>query len=414
MKQAAGLAFVLAAVVLASAAYGQGRPAASGARVDPRIVAANTQFGFKLFQRFVHESGGRNVVMSPASVSLALSMTYNGAGGSTKIAMANALGYTNVSADELNAGNRALMQNLTQPGPGVEISIANSLWGRRGVQFKPEFLSRNREFYQAEIQALNFNSPEAANKINSWVSSQTHGKIKTIVDQIDPLAVLFLVNAVYFNGKWTVPFDKKLTKDRNFAVTDDKVIPVPMMYRRGDFEYLQGNGFQLIKLNYGDVGRLGMYVVLPAKNSSLGELYKQLSPADWNQWIAQAKSRTTDVELWLPRFKADYNVQAKGALSALGMRVAFDPMRADFTAMAPIPPSPNVYIGEVVHKAVVEVDEQGTVAAAATSVGMRTTAMPGPRPQPVQMVVDHPFFFAIRDDATGEVLFLGSITNPGS
>lgn len=403
---------VAAIVALVSASLAQGQPAKVAAKVDPRVVAANTEFGFKLFKQFVRGSGGKNVVMSPASVSLALSMTFNGAAGSTKNAMGKALGYSNVSLDEINAGNKALMQNLMQPGPGVEVSIANSLWGRRGVQFKPEFLKRNKEFYQAEVAALNFSSPTAKDKINTWVSDKTHGKIKSIIDSIDPLSILFLVNAVYFNGKWTVPFDKALTKDHEFTLADGKAIKVPMMFRHGDFEYTQGDGFQLIKLNYGAAGRIGMYVLLPGKGSNLGELYKQLTRANWDQWIGQAKGRSTDVNLWLPKFKADYRVQAKDALSAMGMGVAFDAIRADFTAMCPIPPSPNVFIGEVVHKAVVEVDEQGTVAAAATAVGMRATAMPGPRPQPVSMVVDHPFFFAIRDDVTREILFLGSITDP--
>lgn len=400
-----GLASLMAVVV-------SGQVSAAAAKVDTRVVAANTQFGFNIFKQFVRTSGGKNVVMSPASLSLALSMTYNGASGMTSIAMAKALRFTDVTLDDINSGNRALMQNLMQPGPGVEITIANSLWGRRGVQFKPDFLNRNKEFYQAEIAALNFNSPEAKDKINSWVSDKTRGKIETIVDRIDPLSVLFLVNAVYFNGKWTVPFDAKQTKDRDFTLSDGKLIKVPMMHRRGDFEYLKGNGFQLIKLNYGDNPRLGMYVALPAKESNLGDFYQQLTAMSWGDWIRQARGRTTDVELSLPRFKADYKVEAKGALSMLGMKVAFDPLRADFSAMAPIPPSPNVFIGEVLHKAIVEVDERGTVAAAATSVGMKTMAMPGPQPQHVRMVVDRPFFFAISDDVTGEVLFLGSITDP--
>lgn len=401
------LSVILALV--SSVAFAQGQGAKP---VDPRVVAAHTQFGFNLFKQFVRTSGGKNVVMSPSSVAVALSMTYNGAGGTTKTAMARTLGYTSISLDEVNAGNRALMQSLAQPGPGVEISIANSLWGRAGVQFKPEFLNRNREFYQAEIAALQFNSPDAVDRINSWVSDKTRGKITRIIDRIDPQSVLYLVNAVYFNGKWTVPFDPKLTKPHDFTLGSGKVTKVPMMFREGDFECYKGQTFQLIKLNYGDNARLGMYVLLPAKESSPGELYKQLTPANWNEWIRQAKGRTTEVELRMPKFKAEYRTEAKGALSTLGMSVAFDPLRADFTAMAPIPPTPNVFIGEVVHKAVVEVDEQGTVAAAATSVGMRATAMPGP--QVVKMVVDRPFMFAIRDDVTGTVLFLGAITEPKS
>lgn len=401
------LVVLLFAVALV--AYAQGKPTS---QVDPRIAAANTDFGFRLFKQLVKESGGKNVAMSPASFSLALSMTYNGASGSTATAMTKTLGYSNVTLDQINAGNKVLMQNLANPGEGIVISVANSLWARKGVQFKPGFIKRNRDFYQAEVAALSFASPSAKTRINSWVSDKTHGKITSIVDRIDPSNILFLVNAIYFNGTWTMPFDKQATEDHDFTLADGKVITVPMMFHHGHYEYLQGDGFQFIKLDYGKTRRMSMYVVLPAKSSSLAALYKQLTPGNWSQWIKRSGGRSSVVELSLPRFKMKYETEAKKSLSALGMAVAFDPLKANFTAMCPIPPTPNVFIGNVKHKAVVEVDEVGTVAAAATSVGMVGTAMPGPQPPPIVMVVDHPFFFAIRDNMTQEILFLGSVADP--
>ncbi len=321
--------------------------------------------------------------------------------------MAKALDYTGLSLDGVNAGNKALLASLAMPGEGIELSVANSLWARKDVEFKPDFLQRNKEFFGAEINTLS-----TAERINAWVSKNTHGKIDKIVSQVDPSHILFLVNAVYFNGLWSAPFDEKLTKDGEFTTAGGVVVKAPMMHRTGRYEYIEGNGFQLINLAYGK-GRISMYVVLPAKGTDLASFMENVTPEAAADWIKRVHGHDSEVELALPKFKLEYkaDVEAKKALTALGMGVAFDPDKADFKAMCKIPPTPNVYIGEVVHKTYIDVNEKGTEAAAATSVGMRATAMPGPR-QIARMIVDHPFLLAIRDNETGEMLFVGAIANP--
>jgi len=391
--------------LLSMAAYG----APSAERIDPKVVDANTTFGFAMLKQLFGEGGGKaNVVISPASLSLALSMTYNGSSGATRDAMAKTLGYIGLSLDRVNAGNKALLVSLAKPGEGIELSVANSLWARDDVAFKPDFLQRNREFFGAQINTLT-----TADKINAWVSKNTHGKIDRIVSRIDPSHILFLVNAVYFNGLWSAPFDAKLTRDGEFTTAAGAAVKVPMMHNTARYEYLDGDGFQLINLAYGK-GRVSMYVLLPAKGTNLKSFLSKVTPAAWNAWIKQIQGRTSEVELVLPRFKLEYKAEAeaKRALTALGMGVAFDPDKADFKAMCTIPPTPNVYIGEVVHKTYIDVNEKGTEAAAATSVGMRATAVgPGMTPR---MIVDHPFLLAIRDNETGEMLFVGAIVQPAT
>ncbi len=380
-------------------------------RDDARIANANTSFGFGLFSRLVDESGAkRSVVISPASVSLALSMTYNGALGSTSDAMAKTLGYTGLSLEQVNTSNKTLMQNLQKPGEGIDISIANSLWARKEVKFKPDFLQRNNSYYQAKVTTLDFDSPAAADAINGWVKQKTRGKIDKIIKQTSRDAILYLVNAVYFKGLWSSPFDEKLTKDGKFELIGGKKKIVSMMHRVGEYEYLEKDNFQLINLGYGK-GRISMYVILPKKGTSPSAFYKELTPDSWAGYMRQIRTRPVEVNLALPKFKLEYEVTANKALSAMGMAVAFSPGRANFKGMCKIPPTPNVYIGEVLHKTFIEVNEKGTEAAAVTSVGMRATAMPLPR-KIVDMTVDRPFFFAIRDNFTGEMLFMGSVVEP--
>jgi len=380
---------------------------------DQQVVAANNAFGFAMFRQLVGAKAGEaDVVISPASLSLALSMTYNGAAGSTKEAMAGALGYTGLSLDQVNVGNKALVQDLQKPGDGIELSIANSLWARKGVEFKQDFLQRNNDSYQAKITTLDFASPGAADTINGWVKEQTKGKIDSIIGGVSPQDILYLVNAIYFKGLWSAPFDEKATIAGKFELGQGRNTLVPMMHRTGDYEYLEGKDFQLINLSYGK-GRISMYVLLPGKGISLDTFYADLTQENWDGWMKQIHDRMTEVNFAMPKLKLEYKIDAEveRALTNLGMGVAFDAKKADFKAMCKIPPTPNVYIGEVVHKTFVEVNEKGTEAAAATSVGMRATAAPLPR-KTVKMTVNRPFFFAIRDNETGEMLFMASIATP--
>jgi serpin B len=374
--------------------------------VDSRLVSANTKFGFKLFAEVAKEDAGKNVFISPASVGLALAMTYNGAVGETKQGMERALEIQGMNHLELNQAYAQLKVALESADPKVQLSIANSLWGKKGPPFNPDFIQRNKQYYGAEVAALDFSDPSAPSTINAWVSDKTRGKIDKIIDKIDADDILFLINAIYFKGTWAVEFDKAKTREEQFTTLAGKEKRHPMMHQSGKYFYFEGNGFQAVTLPYGG-GQVSMYLFLPAKDSSLVEFQKNLSAANWDSWMREFA--VTDGEIAVPRFKLEYEITLNDALKALGMGIAFDANRADLSGI--IKTSENVFISEVKHKTLAEVNEEGTEAAAATSVGVFTTSAGQPR-KPFRMIVDHPFFCAIRDNKTGTLLFMGSITDP--
>ncbi|MEQ9238807.1 serpin family protein [Coleofasciculus sp. E2-BRE-01] len=371
--------------------------------VNTQIVEANTKFGFKLFSEILQENSNNNVFISPTSIAIALAMTYNGASGETQAAMANALELQGMSLSEVNQANEALKTTLENADSDIQLSIANSLWARQGVSFKPDFRQRNQEFYEAQITDLDFANPEAKRVINNWVKENTNGKIPQIISEIQPNDILFLINAIYFKGNWMEQFDKEQTVERPFYLVDGTQKEHPMMSQSGEYQYYEDDTVQAISLPYGK-GRLSFYVFLPRENISLDTFEQQLTPEKWQQWMNRFGKR--DGSIVLPRFKLEYEIQLNEALKALGMDVAFDD-RADFSNMT----EEDVLINQVKHKTFVEVNEEGTEAAAATSIGMVLTSAAIPQ-TPFEMVVDRPFFCAIRDNQTGTILFMGSIREP--
>ena len=381
-----------------------GKPVDSAARdVAPSYVG----FGFDLYRTILADKGGMNNFISPASIGFALAMTYNGAGGATAQAMASVLGFTGMSLGQVNGADSALIAKTNEEIKGVELSVANSLWAQRGINFKKDFLERNARSYGARIETLDFLSPQAAAKINAWVAEKTKDKIKEIVDQIDPSSIMFLVNAVYFKGSWTKEFNRAETRDDTFYVEGKIPKTHPLMNQRGEYRYLRGDGFQAVSLPYGD-GRLGMYIFLPDARTGLADFEKRLSADSWNAWMRSFD--LTGGRIAVPRFRIECKYKLKQALASLGMGVAFEGAKADFSGMV-ARAGANAYIYDVVHKTFVDVNEEGTEAAGATSVEMRLTSTAIAQ-KPFEMIVDHPFFFAIRDNETGLILFMGSIVNP--
>jgi serine protease inhibitor len=381
----------------------QNKPA--DVKFDARLAAANVKFGFNLFSEIEKQSGGQNIFISPTSISLCLAMAYNGADAETKQAMARALEFQGLSLDELNRAYGDLKSALENPDPKVQLQIANSLWARRGLTFKPDFIQRTKQFFSAEVTDLDFDDKSAPATINQWVSEKTKGKIQKIVDQISPDSILFLINAIYFKGTWTKEFDKAKTREDDFTTGAGAQKRLPMMSASGNYRYYENGDFQAVSLPYG-AGRTSMYIFLP-KAAGLAAFQKNLSTANWESWMKAFNEMEGDLSL--PRFKIEYEITLNDALKALGMGVAFDGGRANFRGM--IESAQNVYISQVKHKTFAEVNEEGTEAAAVTSTEMRTTSVMRPR-QKFQMVVDHPFFCAIRDNTTGTVLFMGSINDP--
>lgn len=270
---------------------------------------------------------------------------------------------------------------------------------------KPPFIERNKQFYGAEIASLNFADPAAADTINKWVSKNTEGKIEKIIEATGSDDVLFLINAIYFKGQWQFEFDKKKTKPDVFKLGGGERKEVPMMSQSGSYLYYQGKNFQSVALPYGK-GGVSMYVFLPDEQTSLEQFEKDLTSENWEMWMKSF--RFGPGEVMLPRFKVEWGSKLNDALIALGMAEAFNPHGANFSQIAELQGG-NLFISEVMHKSICEVNEEGTVAAAATSVRIGVTSAP---PPPFSMKVDRPFFFAIRDNQTGVLLFMGSVTNP--
>ena len=375
--------------------------------IDGSVVTANTQFGFNLFDEIRKTEQDKNIFISPFSVSLALAMTLNGAAAETEQAMTNTLQLQGLDSEAINVGYAGLRHTLLIADPKVTLAIANSLWTRQGVSFNQSFLQRNAQFFGAEISALDFTDPRTVETINQWVDTNTNGKITKILDEIDPAAVLFLINAIYFKGTWQREFDPSETQEGPFHLAKGDVKQVPMMRQERQYPYYRGENFQAISLAYGD-GQMRMYIFLPDGESDLNSFLENLNAENWENWMSRFHGQ--DVSLVMPKFKLEYERKLNDTLKALGMDIAFAPNLADFSRMAPLEIlGKNLYIGEVLHKTFVEVNEEGTEAAAVTSVGVRATSVP---PPPIPFTIDRPFFFAIRDNQTKTVLFMGVLMEP--
>ena len=367
--------------------------------IDPNVVEANTDFGFNLFHEIRKSEQDKNIFISPFSVSVALAMTLNGAAGETETAMVDTLQLQNIETEAINPNYALLQQTLEMTDPKVTLTIANSLWSEQSFSFNPEFLNRNSLFFEAEISSLDFADPNSVNTINQWVNDRTSGKITEILKEISTDEVLFLINAIYFKGSWQTEFDPAKTRDGDFQLSDSTSKQVPMMVREGNYPFYYGGDFQAISLPYGD-GKIGMYIFLPSRDSDLNTFLDSLNAESWENWISQFHEQKIWVQI--PKFKLEYRVDLGDMLKALGMGVAFDKNQADFSRMS----SDDLYISRVDHKAVVEVNEEGTEAAAVTNVGIAATSAPP------QFIADRPFFFAIRDNETKTVLFMGTVVDP--
>ena len=374
------------------------------APVPDRTVAANNRFAFNaLAQLRQAASGTENVFISPTSLVLALEMVYNGARGDTQAGMAKALQLQVPSVDALNGDNAALQASLVSPDPAVTLNIANSLWLRSGA-VRPEFTAINQNFYGSEIGDV----AGAPGNVNAWVNRKTAGKIPTILPSGDySQTIAILVNAIYFNATWTNPFDPNLTGDAPFTPADGSTLTVKMMRAEGRSGYFKGAHFQALRLPYG-TGRLNMLFFLPDADSSLDSLLAGLTPETWADWLSRFQDKSGAIGL--PRVTSSYGVTMNDTLKSLGMELAFDPNRSDFTGLTQVTGA-NAYIQGVYHKTFLRINEKGTEAAAATGITVDVTSAPV---FDFRMTLDRPFLCAIQDQKTGVILFLGAITHPSS
>ena len=369
------------------------------------VVAGNNQFAFELYAQLAQEKG--NLFLSPSSISTALAMTYAGARGQTAQEMARTLHFTLESA-RLNPAFAALLRQWKGEGQsrGYQLSVANALWGQQSFGFLPDFLNLIRKDYGAGLVEVDFlNDTELARKtINEWVEQQTQSKIKDLIQRgvLDRDSKLVLTNAVYFKGNWAAQFDKKLTKDQDFYLTAEDKIKTALMHRTGQYKYADAGTFQALELPY-QGSELSMLLLLPKQVDGLGALEKTLSASELSGLLARLHEQ--EVAVVLPRFQMTRAFRLNDVLAALDMPLAFDPAKADFTGMTESAP---LFISAVVHKAFVDVNEEGTEAAAATGVVMAGRALP----RVESFRADHPFVFLIRDNRSGSILFLGRVTDP--
>lgn len=371
----------------------------------PQLAQADNGFAFNLLKQIEKAQPAQNIFISPYSAALALQMLANGAAGQTKAEMQEVLKINGFPPDELNAAGRELNHSLLSQ-PDVTLDLADSIWFQKGFALKPDFVSANKKYFQAELAPVDFLTPESADVINQWAEKKTRGKITGVVSfPFPPLTKVVLANAIYFKGKWAEPFDTNETRPRDFYMPDGTVKQAPMMSQRKNFSYQGGDGFQAVKLPYTG-GRLEMILFLPATNSSPEKLLAGFSGANWNNEILLRFSDREGTVVF-PKFKLDYDVTLNGPLAALGMRQAFDPGTANFSALADEP----LFVGQVKQKSFVDVNEEGTEAAAVTTVEMESMAIFRPLP-PFEMIVNRPFFFVIEDNQTGAILFMGIVNNP--
>lgn len=368
------------------------------------LVEADNKFGLELFNQIAADRPQENVFISPLSIALALQMTAHGSVGPTWKAMAGAMSLSGFSKSEVGAGNQKLRGDLDSADKNVTLDIANSLWLRAGVKLQKQFSADCSKYYDAEVTTLDFSSPDAVGTINDWVAQNTGGRIKQIVSELTPEEILVLINAIYFKGTWTREFDKGLTAPRDFYGASSTAQRL-MMNREDRFRYKADDTMQAVVLPYGD-GRLNMYLFLPRDKKGLGKLIDATKPEDFAGLFTGFSEKKGTVTL--PRFKIEFEQDLNAVLKQLGMGLAFAP-GADFSGM--VAPPNTAAISDVLHKTFIEVNEEGTEAAAVTAVKMMATAMPRPE-EKFSFVCDHPFLCAIRDDVTGSVLFLGAIYDP--
>ncbi len=373
-----------------------------------QLVIGNNQFSVDLYSRLKDKKG--SLFFSPYSISTALAMAYAGARDKTREEMAEALHFP-VDSSELNREYLNLQEHLRklQEKGNIELNVANAIWCQKGEKYLEAFLHTLEKYYHSGMHLVDFRtSPEEARQeINSWVEKETKEKIKNLVPRgaLAPASRMVLTNAIYFKGKWEKQFNEKLTRPENFFVQTDRVARVPMMYQQSSFRMVEFTTFKAIELPY--VGEeLSMLIFLPNSKNGLVEFEKELTSDNLDSWTRiLTHSRKIQVSVFIPRFTLKSQFSLSSQLQAMGMKSAF--LNADFSG---INGKRNLSLSDVLHKAFVDVNEEGTEAAAATAVMVALTAAVA-RPIPV-FRADHPFVFVILDNQTGEILFMGRYTGP--
>ena len=373
------------------------------------LVEADRQFSYSIFKNTVaFDNEHENIIISPLSISMALAMTLNGAKGQTYTDMRDALYLNGMETEEINEAFRSLIDLLVTVDPEVAMKIANSIWHSDQFDVNQEFAGKMQTYFGAEVNAINFLDPDAPNTINQWVADKTEGLITELLDEIDEDRIMYLINALYFKGDWLRQFDKNDTRRDIFRLESGESIQVDMMSQQGLFatHFNYDENVQMIELPYGD-SLFSMSILMPADPNTPIDRFidEKVHANNLARWRSNLSVDMRESTIELPKFELEYEIEYSSILKAMGMEIAFTPHTADLSGLSEQGQN-NLYLDEVIHKVFIRVDEEGTEAAAVTSVGVMPTSMPP------QMIVDRPFVFIIHERESGANLFMGKVKNP--
>ncbi len=378
---------------------------------EARVASASGSFALDLFGKVADQERGKNFFISPLSVSMALAMTLNGASGQTYQDMQRTLKFEGLSNDEINQSYRNLISLFGGLDPSVKFTIANSIWYRNTFAVSDTFLGVNKDYFDAEVKPLDFDDPGAADIINSWISGKTNEKISKVLDPpIDPAVVMYLIDALYFNGTWRYAFDKNQTKPLPFYLTDGTAKSVPTMTVHDTLKYFSNDNVSVVELPYGE-GDYSMLILLPASTSSLDNLTNVLAKGTYETILAGLHE--ADVQVTMPKFTVKYDTLLNDPLTSLGMGIAFTPS-ADFRRMKAASCPDMLYISRVIHSTYIDVNEEGTEAAAVTVVEILRSSVEGPDGGPIFFRVNRPFAFLIKENHANTIMFMGAVVDPSA
>jgi serpin B len=366
------------------------------------VIEQCNSFGFELFREIAQEEPENNLMISPLSASVALTMLLNGCQGNTYEQIHDMLGYGDLSAEEINGTYQSLTAQLLTVDPDVELALANAVWYREGFQVKASFLSTMQDVFESRVEGLDFSQPSSLDAINGWASDNTNGKIKKVLDKISPDAVMFLMNALYFKGTWTWKFDQENTSSKPFTNDYGNIANVETMSDKIPSRVYMGDGYRAIEIYYGRMN-FSMIIILPS--SSIQELLSGFSSTSWDELtdaLDQMQSDPEETDLQMPKFTFDYEKQLNDRLKSLGMTDAFEPSLADLGGIS----DAYIYVNFVKQNTFVNVDEEGTEAAAVTTIGIYETSIQEP------FIINKSFIFAIRERTTNTLMFIGKVMEP--
>jgi serine protease inhibitor len=373
------------------------------------VIDSANNFAFDLFKTILNDSKSmENIIISPFSVSCALSMTLNGARGETYEAMIKTLRVEDKTLEQINNTYLKLLNEMVMVDESVELEIFNSVWLEKRLVPKQEFIDDLLKWYKTEVLNIDIDDPEALNKVNAWIADKTQDKITDMLDYLNPLLAMLLINAVYFNGMWTYQFDIANTEQESFYIDSLTPVTVQMMHQTAGFKALKDKNVTITDIPYGR-GNYSMLVVLPGEDINISDVSDSLTSLRWNNWMNLLAGATThNIELSMPRFKYSYKRLLNDDLEFLGMEKAFD-VSSDFSN---INTGEKIYLSRVIHQSFIESGEEGTEAAAATVVEF---IFKSGGPPPINKVeINRPFLYFIHENSTGTILFMGRVCNPAS